>query len=176
MVAKGLIGDGRWLIRPENPGDRAAVRALLVEAFPTAAEADLVERLRRDGDARMALVAVEAAGRVVGQITLSAMRAPFRALGLAPVAVAADRRRRGIAAALIEESIGLARAAGWQGIFVVGDPAYYTRFGFDAGAAAAFESAYAGPYLMLLALDRDAVSRARGRAEYAPAFAGLEPE
>jgi putative acetyltransferase len=161
------------LIRAEDPGDHAAVRALLIEAFPTAAEADLVEQLRCDSDAAIALVAVDEE-RVVGHLMLSTMRAPFRALGLAPVAVAANRRRRGIAAALINEGIRQARVGGCQGIFVVGDPAYYTRFGFNAEAATAFESPYAGPYLMLVSLDADAVSRARGRADYAPAFAGLE--
>ncbi len=161
------------LIRSEAPGDHLAVRRLLLEAFPSPQEAGLVERLRREGDVAIALVAAEDE-RVIGHAMFSIMRAPFRALGLGPVAVAADMRRRGIAAALIENGIALARAARWQGIFVVGDPAYYARFGFDAEAAVAFESPYAGPHLMLLPLDVEAVSRTNGRADYAPAFAALE--
>jgi putative acetyltransferase len=47
------------------------------------------------------------------------------------------------------------------------------RFGFDAGVAAPFASPYAGPYLQARLLDglRPPCS---GRADYAPAFAGLE--
>ena len=46
-------------VRPERAEDAAAIREILVAAFPSAAEADLVERLRRDGDLALALVADE---------------------------------------------------------------------------------------------------------------------
>jgi putative acetyltransferase len=159
-------------IQAEKPTHYTAVRQLLIDAFPSLAEADLVEQLHRDGDAIISLVAMER-DRVVGHIMLSRMTAPFRALGLAPVSVATDRRRQGIAAALIKEGIRLAKADGWEGIFVLGDPAYYERFGFSADAATAFETAYAGPHLMLRALGPVANSRS-GRIDYALAFTSLE--
>jgi putative acetyltransferase len=160
------------IVRLESSDDRAAVRRLHVGAFPTAVEADLVERLRADGDAVISLVAVED-GDVVGHVMLSRMTAPFRALGLAPVAVAAGRRRRGVAARLIEEGVRQARAAGWEAIFVVGEPAYYARFGFSAAVAAPFESPYAGPYLMALPLDERGLPTMSGRVDYAPAFSAI---
>jgi putative acetyltransferase len=54
--------------------------------------------LHSDGDAVLSLVA-EKDGGVVGHALFSRMIAPFRALGLAPVAVLATHRRLGLAAA-----------------------------------------------------------------------------
>ena len=53
------------MVRPERAEDAVAVRALLIAAFPGTAEADLVERLRRNGDLALALVA-DNGGRVHG--------------------------------------------------------------------------------------------------------------
>ncbi|MBF9234899.1 GNAT family N-acetyltransferase [Microvirga alba] len=160
------------IIEAEDSSHHIAVRLLHVEAFPSPAEADLVDQLRRDGDASISLVAI-AEGRVVGHVMFSRMKAAFRALGLAPVAVAVDKRMQGVAAALIEEGIKRAKADGCEGIFVLGDPDYYRRFGFSAGAAAAFESPFAGPHLMLLPLGDMSVPSNAGQIEYAPAFSTL---
>ena len=113
-----------------------------MSAFPTPAEADLVDQLRLDGDAIISLVAVDG-NDVMGHVLFSTMTAPFKALGLAPVSVESGMRRRGIAARLIEEGIRDAKSAGWEAIFVLGDPAYYQRFGFSAKEAELFNSPYA---------------------------------
>lgn len=160
------------ILRPETPSDFPAVHRLHAACFETGAEAGLVDRLREDGDAVISLVA-EIEGAVAGHVMFSRMRAPFPALGLAPVSVAAPWRRRAIAARLIEAGLDRAREAGWRGVFVLGDPAYYSRFGFSAEAAAGFESPYAGPYLMALSLDGEPLPAGSGRVDYAPAFDGL---
>ncbi len=159
-------------IRDEEPADRAAIREVVTAAFGQPLEADLVDRLRAEGDSVLSLVAMEE-GRVVGHVLFSRMSAPFRALGLAPVAVMPDRQRAGIGSRLIR--IGLERAAedGWQAVFVLGDPAFYRRFGFDADQASGFSSPYAGPHLMVLALG-GALPAMTGEIAYAPAFAGLD--
>lgn len=159
-------------IEPETPNREAAIRALLLEAFPTAVEADLVERLRRDGDLVISRAAVVDES-VVGYVALSRMTAPMRALGLGPLAVAGARQRQGIGASLISESIAEAKAGGWQAIFVLGDPAYYGRFGFSTSAAERFETPYAGPHFMALSLSAESLVGA-GRVDYAPAFRDLE--
>jgi putative acetyltransferase len=100
------------------------------------------------------------------------MKAPFAALGLAPVAVAEDWRRRGIAARLIERGLTKAREEGWDAVFVLGEPRYYSRFGFSAGLAAGFSSPYAGPRFMALAL-QDKLPSWVGSVDYAPAFSAL---
>lgn len=158
------------LIRPETPADAPAVRAVLKAAFPGPDEARLVDELRRDGDVRLSLVAAED-GEVLGHVLFSPLIAPFRALGLAPLAVLPRRQREGIGGALVREGLARAGALGWDAVFVLGEPAYYRRFGFDAAAASGFSSPYAGPYLMAVPLNREHLPARTGAIVHAPAFA-----
>ncbi|WP_295559227.1 N-acetyltransferase [uncultured Hyphomicrobium sp.] len=157
----------------ETPALAPEIRSLLLAAFPTPVEADLVERLRRDGDVAMALAAFEN-DALVGHVVFSPMAAPFKALGLGPVAVTPKRQRSGIGSQLIRQGLATATDAGWDAIFVLGDPAYYGRFGFRADTAAGFECPYAGPYLMALALSGNELPGRGGSVAYAPAFRDLE--
>jgi putative acetyltransferase len=164
-------------IRGATAGDSASIRAVHVAAFPTAAEAALVEQLERDGDAVLSLVALEDE-RIVGHILMSRMTAegdgrPLRAVGLAPVAVLPERQGQGIGSRLVRAAVERMREAGEALVFLVGEPAYYRRFGFEASTAAPFASPYAGRHFLALSLDGAAVPSA-GRADYAPGFAGLE--
>jgi putative acetyltransferase len=163
------------IIRAEEPADANAIRKVEEAAFPTPAEADLVDRLRSDHDTAISLVAVEG-DDLVGHVLFSRMEAPFRALGLGPVAVLPSHRGAGIGTRLITAGLACAKAGGWQGVFVLGDPAYYRRFGFDAGAAAGFASAYAGSFLVARALQADELPARSGSIAYAPAFAALGQE
>jgi putative acetyltransferase len=160
-----------FIIREETAADHAAVRQVVTAACGRDAESDLIERLRSDGDAALSLVAADDK-RIVGHILFSPMRAPFRALALAPVAVLPERQRQGIGTALIQAGLARATTAGWEGAFVLGDPAFYGRFGFETALAAAFQSPYAGPYLMARAL-AGPLSVRSGRIDHAPAFAAL---
>ena len=56
-------------------------------------------------------------------------------------------------------------------MFVLGNPAYYTRFGFALDAAQPFTCVYAGPYFMALRL-ADTAPRA-GIVRYPAVFEGL---
>lgn len=158
-------------IRDERSRDRAAVRALVTAAFGSEDEADLIDRLRADGDAALSLVA-EHGGQIVGHVLFSPMLAPFGALGMAPVSVAPSHQREGIGSRLIEAGLKRAQHEGWQGVFVVGDPQYYRRFGFSADAAQGFDCVYAGPHLMALALC-GGLPETTGEIAYAPAFAAV---
>jgi putative acetyltransferase len=158
-------------IRAEAPSDSRDIWMLHAEAFPTRAEADLVNKVRADGDAAISLVAV-VDGNLVGHVLFSKMQSPERFLGLAPVAVHASDRRQGIADALIREGLAGAKAQGWAGVFVLGGD-YYKRFGFDPSLATGFRSPYAGPHLMALSLQPEGLSIRTGPAEYARAFAEL---
>lgn len=159
-----------FLIRLETAGDRETVAELLLEAFPTSFELRLVRQLHEDGDIVYSLVAVEAA-RVVGHALFSKLRAPTGALAMAPVAVAEDRRRRGVAAALIEAGLEMARTEGWAAVVVLGDPSYYPRFGFSQGTVRGISCQYAGPALMGLALAEDGFGEPH--IEYASAFSSI---
>ncbi|MBY8821569.1 GNAT family N-acetyltransferase [Sphingomonas colocasiae] len=162
------------LIRDEDPADVPAISDVVEHAFGQPSEARLVERLRADGDAAISLVAV-VDGAVAGHVLLSPMSAPFRALGLAPVSVSPAYQRTGIGRALIDAAIDRARVEEWDAIFVLGDPAYYGRFGFRADLATGFASPYAGPYLMVLPLAA-ALPVAEGVIDYAPAFSAMEQD
>lgn len=165
--------DGAAAIRAERPADEPAIAALHRDAFGGPDEALLVDRLRADGDVVLSRVA-RVGSAVIGHILFSRMDAPFPALALAPLAVAANHRRQGIAAALIGDGLAAARAGGWTAVFVLGDPAYYRRFGFSHEAAVGFESPYQGPYFMMRALDpRGLPAGAGGVVRHAPAFARL---
>jgi len=161
----------RLEIRDEAPADVPGIRIVHAAAFPTHAEADLVDQLRRDGSAVYSLVA-GSDERVVGHVMFSRMELPEGSLGMAPVAVLESHRRRGLAARLIREGLAKAKADGWKGVFVLGDP-YYERLGFDPSLAAGFASPYAGPHFMALELQAGALTAAAGVARYAKAFAAL---
>jgi len=163
-------------VRRAAPDDRDAIYALHAAAFPTPAEARLVVALEEDGDAILALVA-DAGGAVIGHVLFSRMAATagartLSAAALAPVAVAAARRYRGVGTALIDAGLGMLVEEGVDYVFVVGDADYYESFGFDPAVGARFASPYAGPAWMGLALGDGPLPK-RGEARHARAFAML---
>ena len=159
------------MIRDELPDDRRAIRSVNEAAFGRPGEANLVDNLRDEGDIALSLITIEG-GRIVEHVLFSRLGAPFLAWGLGPVAVAPDGLRIGIGSRLIQTVLDRARGAGVTGVFVLGAPAYYTRFGFDPVLARGFFSPYAGPYLMALALDGTLPAN-EGSVAYAPAFGRL---
>lgn len=161
------------LIRSETTSDHARVHALNVAAFDQRAEADLVDLLRRSDDAVISLVA-EDDGAVVGHIMFSRMTTPPRCLALAPLAVVPERQNEGIGGALIKRGLTMARSGRWRAVFVLGDPAYYTRFGFSVAAAAKFETPYPKEFTMALALAPGALDALDGTLTYAAAFAAFD--
>jgi len=133
------------MIKPLEPADQEAVRALVSAAFGRPDEAELVRRLRADGDAILELAAVE--GRVVGHILFSRLAvepATIRLAALAPVSVLPERRKAGIGSALIRDGLARCKALGFDAVAVLGDPAYYRRFGFTRRAARGLSCSYSG--------------------------------
>ena len=163
-------------IRPEAIGDAASVATLLAAAFGGDTEANLVDRLRQDGDIVLSLVAEDANGIIVGSVTflrlvIQSGDRNIPAIGLAPLAVAPNAQRRGIGAALVRHGLGKLGDRAEAIIFVLGDPAYYGRFGFDLAAARAFECIYAGPHFM--AHRMRPIAPLDGKVHYPAAFAAL---
>jgi putative acetyltransferase len=160
------------IVRSEVPSDVAAIRAVEEAAFLQSVEAQLVDDLRAAGDSVFSLVAVEGE-TVIGHAMFSRLQAPFLALALGPIAVLPERQRMGVGSRLIREGVARSEAAGWLGIFVLGDLAFYRRFGFDAGKASGFTSPYAGPHWMALSLGPSEFPTSVGSIQHAPAFAKL---
>lgn len=165
-------------IRLATVDDAAGIRIVHAAAFPTELEADLVERLGRDSDAVISVIA-SVDGSIVGHVLLSRMQVvgdgrKVEALGLGPVAVLPTLRSQRIGSELIEAGLRAAGAIGAEMVFVLGEPEYYGRFGFDEKAARPFASSYAGPYFQAKILAAGFELPAGGTADYASAFAEVE--
>jgi putative acetyltransferase len=161
------------MIRDARPADHAAIEALLQAAFGRADEGRLVQRLRADEDVMFELVAEEA-GEVAGHVLLSRLWVDRRELyaALAPLAVRPGRQKDGLGSALVRASLETAREFGCHGVLVLGDPAYYGRFGFSAEAAREVSATYRGlAGFQALALEDDAFAGAMS-VSYPDAFAG----
>ena len=160
-------------IRPECPEDAAGIRAVHCAAFPTDAEARLVERLRAGGQSRVSLVA-EADGNVIGHILftpVSVTPAGCRGLGLAPLAVLPTHQRRGVGSALVREGLAVCRRQGWAFVVVLGHPDYYPRFGFRRASAVGLSNEYgADEAFMVVELQPGSLPAGGGVARYGPEF------
>jgi len=142
------------MIRYARPQDHAAIAAVVTAAFGGSDEARLVAQLRAEGDAIFELVA-EQTGEVAGHVLFSRLWADRADLyaALAPLAVRPDRQRMGVGGQLVRASLEAAAEFGVVGVLIVGDPAYYGRFGFSRAAAAQVACPYSDlPALQALAL------------------------
>jgi putative acetyltransferase len=129
-------------VREEQPGDRESVRDVHLRAFGDhgALVADLVDDLRAGG--ALSLVA-QRDGQVVGHVMFSRvlLDAPRRLVEvqtLSPLGVLPSHQRQGIGSALVPAGLRAIAERGVPVVFVEGDPHYYTRFGFVAGAGLGF--------------------------------------
>ncbi len=126
--------------------DLPALEGVHRAAFPTDLEAQLVRLLVIRGKAGVSLKAI-VDGKIVGHVVFSpaASEAPAvqrqgadvslreattMGLGLAPLAVVPTYQRQGIGTALVRAGIAACQTLGIPWIVVLGDPAYYRRFGF----------------------------------------------
>lgn len=136
-VSPGLID-----ITSATAADQPAIETLLDAAFGPARHNRTAYRLREGADplAGLSCVARDDTG-IIGSLqcwdialrSVSDVRTPLLLLG--PVAVAAHQRGAGIASAMMRRALAAADAAGAPPILLIGDSAFYGRFGFAAGAA-----------------------------------------
>lgn len=133
-------------IRQEREEEFPHIHDLVKTAFQTANvadgdEQDFVDRLRRGSEyiPELALV-MEDHGELIGHIMLTHTFVSTKAgrhpvLLLAVVSVVQERRKRGIGTQLIQEAFRRAKAHHHAAIVVLGDPAYYSRFGFKSSVS-----------------------------------------
>ena len=125
------------IVRPEREEDIDAIRALTETAFKTAPHADgtehlIIDRLRAAGALTLSLVA-EAGGAIVGHVAFSPVSLSDGSedwYGLGPISVDPARQGEGIGGKLIREGLERLKALGATGCVLLGDPVYYSRFGF----------------------------------------------
>ncbi len=124
-------------LREETAADIPLIRALITRAFApmpfsSQTEAAIVDALRDRGKLSVSLIA-EDEGNVVGHVAFSPVAidgADLGWYGLGPIAVAPEWQGQGIGRALMDAGLAL----GARGCFLLGDPAFYSRFGFQADA------------------------------------------
>jgi putative acetyltransferase len=128
-------------IRPARPADAAGILAVVDDAFSHAGARDAAEELAivrrtwsvRRGGTLIELVADEG-GAVVGHLQAAPGRLEGKdsaAAGVAPVCVATAHQARGHGRELMAALVDAAEGLRWPLLVLLGDPAFYGRFGFE---------------------------------------------
>ena len=146
-------------IRDERDEDAAAISRVTAAAFANAphssgTEARIVAALRQAGALTISLAAVSDDGSIVGHVAFSPVqidRTAGRWYGLGPISVVPEIQRQGIGRALIREGLARLAAMNASGCVLLGDPTYYSRFGFVSDPALTYGSA-ASSYFQRLVL------------------------
>ncbi len=172
-----------YTLRSETAADYAAVEALVKSAFEHAPHSDgsehlLVARLRASAAFIPALsIVAEHKGELVGYILLTSngicsQTQCHTTLALAPLAVLPSLQRQGVGTALMGKAHAVAKKLGYGSIIVLGDPAYYGRFGYlpcsNFGITLPFEAP--AEYMMAKELTPDSLKEISGEVCYDPAF------
>jgi putative acetyltransferase len=164
------------VVRQEKEKDRSGVFEITKVAFERDDEARLVDRLR-SVIGYLGFVA-ELDGIVIGHLSFSPVMlnnevSPFA--GLAPVSVLPAFQRQGVGSRLIRFGLERCRDAEYAAVFVLGDPAYYSRFGFRPAEkyGISCEYAVATENFMLLEIEYGAIQGKSGLIKYDAVFAGL---
>jgi putative acetyltransferase len=164
------------LIRSERLADRERIGKIVTAAFGRAEEAALVESLRREADPALSLVA-EVAGEVQGHGSSHPWNSRDHrrvcGAGLAPLSVAPDLQGRGIGSELVTRGLAACRQLGFEAVFLVGNPRYYARFGFDLAQPRGFTygDASCDPVLQVCELVPGVLKGCSGRVRFHAAFA-----
>lgn len=161
------------IIRPETEADIHAIEEITKLAFkdePYSEQTEhlIVNELRKSGALSVSLVA-EIDGELVGHVAFSPVEISDNTknwYGLGPVSVHPDFQKQGIGSALIQDGLEKIQALGAAGCVVLGEPAYYTNFGFEVKSNLSFEGAPA-EYFMNQSFSDNEV---HGQVSYHKAF------
>jgi putative acetyltransferase len=126
-------------IRQETASDVADIKALTTAAFLNAPHTShtehlIVDALRDSGNLTISLVA-EVNDQIVGHVAISPVAVSDGSqnwYGLGPISVIPEYQGVGIGTQLVEQALASLRDRGSSGCMLVGDPKYYSRFGFKA--------------------------------------------
>ncbi|HIF9187931.1 TPA: GNAT family N-acetyltransferase [Photobacterium damselae] len=164
-------------IRAESPSDIEQIESLTYAAFenhphhePGAKPTEhlIVNKLRESNALTISLVC-EDDSQLVGHIAFSPVRINGKEIqwcGLGPVSVIPSQQGKGIGHALIQQGILQAQELGFKGVVLLGEPEYYTRFGFTPSPKLTLDGV-PPEFFLVKALEGEIPS---GEVSYHPAF------
>lgn len=168
------------VVRREAPADVDAIREVHDAAFGGTWESRLVDTLRGTTSWIPALSLVaEVGGAVVGHVLVSrghllrdGRATPVRALGLAPLGVLPHHQGLRIGSSLMYAAVGAAEALDEQVVCLLGNPAYYSRFGFVLASEVGITAPVPDwtPHFQTLVLSAGRGAHVDGEFRYDPAF------
>lgn len=164
------------IIRSENFSDYSAIAQVNNLAFERENEAKLVAKIRQSSNyiSELSLVA-ELDNKIVGYIMFSYLdlinKATTQVLALAPLAVLPEYQNRGVGSLLVKTSLEIAEQTAAPIVIVLGNPKFYTRFGFEPAINYDIKSSFNVPdaYFMVKFLDKEN-KKYRGTVKYSSAF------
>ena len=162
-----------FLIRSETASDIRAIRELTAREFldaPHSSHTDqfIVDALR-DGNALSVSLVAEEQDEIVGHIAISPIAISDGSTGwygLGPVSVLPAHQRRGVGSCLVRSALDRLRDLKTSGCVLLGDPMFYSRFGFRQQADLVLPG-MPSEYFQTISFDS---SRATGNVEFHAAF------
>jgi putative acetyltransferase len=98
-----------------------------------------------------------------------------RMVGLAPVGVLPEYQGQGVGSRLIRAGLEACREAGYDAVVLLGEPDYYSRFGFERASAHGFGNEYGVDHeFMVMELRSEALDGSGGTVRYRPEFGQLD--
>jgi HAD superfamily hydrolase (TIGR01509 family) len=164
--------------RPEMQDDLPGIRLVEEAAFTHHNEADLVDLARKRGKTTLSMIATQD-GDVLGHVLFTPVtfdppnpgECSGRGLGLGPIAVLPEYQRKGIGSRLIRAGLEHARRLDYGFVVLLGDPVFYSRFGFKPGRAFRLSSDYGdGDEFQVLELRPGALTGIARKVKYIPEF------
>lgn len=134
------------IIRPEIARDAREIHALTKAAFAPmhfsdGSEPDIIDRLRRDGDLTLSLVAMRGQ-ELVGHVAFSPATVGTESQGwhaLGPVSADPELQKQGIGKAIVTDGLSRLSNLGAKGCVLIGNPRYYSRFGFSGDGRVSYK-------------------------------------
>lgn len=168
----------RIVIAEEQEENIEAIHLVNKAAFEGGGEANVVDQLRESCDDFFSLVA-KVDGKVVGHILFTPVRIiqnddwSVLGMGLAPLAVLPEYQGEGIGSSLCRRGLERIQAAGHPFVIVLGDPGYYSRFGFERASKHRILPSFGNvpdEAFMINIFDPNAMADVSGTAYYQPEF------
>ncbi len=137
----------KFTIQEETEQDLQGILLVHRLAFQRDDEAEVVDRLRENCPVFISLVA-KIGDKVIGHVLFTPARLiqnqgwSIEGLGLAPLAVLPEYQKQGVGTGLCVEGLTRAALSEFPFVVVLGDSAYYPRFGFKKASTFGIRCAY----------------------------------